>query len=116
MTDSQNNGPQREMSEPGRSAPKLNVDASNINAGYSNFCRVTGTPEEVVLDFGMNDQPFGESDRPIQITHRVVLNYFTAKRMLAALQMTIGRHEQAFGVLETDIRKRVTPTANAASD
>ena len=36
---------------------------------------------------------------------------FTAKRLLAALQMSVQRHEAAFGVLETDIQKRVQPSA-----
>jgi hypothetical protein len=32
--------------------------------------------------------------------------------MLAALQVTIQRHEAAFGLLETDIQKRVVPGAS----
>jgi len=46
---------------------------------------------------------------PIEITERIVMNYFTAKRMMAALQMSLQRHEAAFGVLETDVQKRVVP-------
>ncbi|MCE9551915.1 MAG: DUF3467 domain-containing protein [Planctomycetes bacterium] len=37
------------------------------------------------------------------------MNYNTAKRLLGALQMSIARHEQAFGVLETNVQKRVSP-------
>ena len=40
-------------------------------------------------------------------TQRIVTNYYTAKRMLQALHMSVQRHEQAFGVLETDVQKRV---------
>ena len=32
-----------------------------------------------------------------------------AKRLLHALAMTIERHEQAFGPLEIDVQKRITP-------
>ena len=39
----------------------------------------------------------------------IIVNYYTAKRMLAALQMSVQRHEAAFGVLETDVQKRVKP-------
>ena len=46
---------------------------------------------------------------PIPINMRVVINFYTAKRMLHALQLAVQRHEQAFGVLETDIQKRVRP-------
>src|SRR5262249_10833521 len=34
------------------------VDDSATLPSYSNFCRVTATPEEVILDFGLNPQPF----------------------------------------------------------
>jgi hypothetical protein len=43
------------------------------------------------------------------VNQRIVTNFFTAKRMLHALQLTLQRHEQAFGVLETDVQKRVVP-------
>ena len=74
---------------------------------YANFCRVTGTPEELILDFGLNAQPFGVPTEPVEVKQRIVTNYFTAKRMLQALMMSVQRHEQAFGVLETDVQKRV---------
>jgi hypothetical protein len=38
------------------------------------------------------------------------MNHFTAKRLLAALSMALQRHETAFGVLETDVRRRVRGT------
>jgi hypothetical protein len=85
------------------------VDASKAHAAYANFCRVTGTPEEMIIDFGLNTQPMGVPSEPIEISERIVMNYYTAKRMMAALQMSLQRHEAAFGVLETDVQKRVMP-------
>jgi hypothetical protein len=35
------------------------------------------------------------------------MNHFTAKRLLQALAMTLQRHEQAFGTLETDVMRRL---------
>lgn len=90
-----------------QNVPQLQVDESGAVSLYSNFCRVTGTPEELIIDFGLNSQPMGVPDKPIKITQRIIVNYFTAKRMLAALQMSVQRHEAAFGVLETDIQKRL---------
>ena len=90
----------------------MEVDDSKAVTSYANFCRVTGTPEELILDFGLNAQPFGQQNEPVAINQRVVLNFYTAKRMLAALQVTIQRHEAAFGLLETDIQKRVVPGAS----
>ena len=93
------------------SRPQLRVDDAHVQGSYANFCRVTGTPEELILDFGLNSQPFGQHREPVPLNQRVVMNFFTAKRMLAALQVTIQRHETAFGLLETDIQKRVVPGA-----
>ncbi len=90
-----------------RAQMQVQVNDDHALACYANFCRVTGTPEEVILDFGLNTQPFGVPTEPITITQRITTNFFTAKRMLAALQMTVQRHEAAFGVLETDVQKRV---------
>src|SRR5262245_55953160 len=81
---------------------------------YANFCRVTGTPEELILDFGLNAQPFGLPTEPVEVKQRIVTNYYTAKRMLQALHLSVQRHEQAFGVLETDVQKRVIGGARPA--
>lgn len=91
------------------------VDDSNVIATYSNFCRVTGSPEELIIDFGLNPQPVGIPKDPIKVSQRVILNYYTAKRLLAALQMSVQRHEAIFGVLETDIQKRLRPQFTAPS-
>ncbi|GIW92539.1 MAG: hypothetical protein KatS3mg110_0580 [Pirellulaceae bacterium] len=88
---------------------QVQVDDSNVIATYSNFCRVTGSPEELIIDFGLNPQPVGIPKDPIKVSQRVILNYYTAKRLLAALQMSVQRHEAIFGVLETDIQKRLRP-------
>jgi hypothetical protein len=90
------------------SAPRaeIHVDDSKAIVCYANFCRVTGTPEELILDFGLNAQPMS-APTDMEIKQRLVLNYFTAKRLLQALAMSIQRHENAFGALETDVSRRV---------
>lgn len=107
------------MSTPAASAPpaeaqaqqpmQVQVNDENALALYANFCRVTGSPEELIIDFGLNPQPIGVPKDPIQVKQRIIVNFFTAKRLLAALQMSVARHEAVFGVLETDINKRVRP-------
>ncbi len=96
---------------PARQPQQLQIDDSKAIPLYANFCRVTGTPEELIIDFGLNPQPFGTPTEPIAITQRIITNFFTAKRMLHALQLTIQRHEATFGVLETDVQRRVQPHA-----
>jgi hypothetical protein len=84
----------------------IQVDDSKASSCCANFCRITGTPEEIIIDFGLNTQPFGTPTAPMMISERIVCNFYTAKRLLAALGMTIQRHEAVFGVLETDVQKR----------
>ena len=88
---------------------QVDVDDSHVNAAYGNFCRVTGSPEELIIDFGLNPQPVGIPKNPIGVSQRVIVNYYTAKRLLHALSLSVQRHEAVFGVLETDIQKRVKP-------
>ena len=68
---------------------QLQVDDSNVVASYANFCRVTGTPEELIVDFGLNPQPMGVPTEPIPVNQRIVVNFYTAKRLYHALGMTL---------------------------
>ncbi|MDZ4852974.1 MAG: DUF3467 domain-containing protein [Pirellulaceae bacterium] len=86
---------------------QVQVKDDNAISCYANFCRVTGSPEELIVDFGLNPQPVGIPKDPIVVQQRIILNFYTAKRLLAALQMSVQRHESVFGVLETDIQKRL---------
>jgi hypothetical protein len=85
----------------------IQVDDVGLEPLYTNFCRVTGTPEEVIIDFGLNTEPFGRSTHSIKLQQRIVSNFYTAKRLLMALSVAVQRHEKAFGVLETDVNKRL---------
>jgi len=86
---------------------QFSVDTAHLSTAYANFCRVTGTPEELVLDFGLNTQMQPQPTEPVKLTHRLVVNYFTAKRLLGALHMAVQQHENTYGVLEIDIQKRI---------
>jgi hypothetical protein len=89
-------------------AASIRLDDSKAVATYANFCRVTGTPEELIVDFALNPQPMGMPTEPLAVAQRIILNQYTAKRLLHALQATMQRHEAVFGVLETNVQKRVT--------
>jgi hypothetical protein len=90
---------------------QVQIDDTKAIASYANFCRVTGTPEEMIIDFGLNPQPMGVPSEPIAITQRIITNFYTAKRLLQVLQMTLQRHEATFGAVETDVQRRVQPVA-----
>ena len=101
---------QPESQQAAQQQVQVEFDDSKALALYANFCRVIGTPEELIIDFGLNPQsPFGVPAQAITVSQRIILNYYSAKRMLQALAMTIQRHEQMFGVLETDVNRRVRP-------
>ena len=85
------------------------VDDTAILPTYANFCRVTATPEEVLLDFALNPQPFAAGRQDVKASQRVVMNFFTAKRLLSAIGVTIQRHEQTFGAIELDVNRRARP-------
>ena len=87
--------------------PQPVIEPENLEPLYANFVRVAGLPEELVLDFGLNPQPFGAAPLPVKVSQRMVMNYFTAKRLWLALGAFLQRHEQAFGAVEIDVAKRV---------
>jgi hypothetical protein len=99
--------PAAPQAQPRPPAQDFNLDHSAVTTSYANFARVTGTPEELVLDFGLNTQMAPNPSEPIKVSHRLVLNYYTAKRLLGALGMAVQQHESIYGVLETDVQKRV---------
>lgn len=108
------------VEKPGQGQPageqaqiRITLDEADVDASYSNFCRVTGTPEEVIIDFALNPNPFSRQDQTVKISRRLVMNHFTAKRLFAALQQTIMRHEQNFGVIELNVQRRLAPSAAA---
>ncbi|TWT74555.1 hypothetical protein Pla123a_33790 [Posidoniimonas polymericola] len=113
MADTPENAPEQEAPaaegapQPQQQRQRVEINDKDALCTYANFCRVTGTPEELILDFGLNSQPYGVPTEPVEVKQRIVTNYFTAKRMLQALHLSVQRHEQAFGVLETDVQKRV---------
>ncbi len=108
---------QQQQQQPAQAArpaqPQVVVDDSQAHSAYANFARVMQTPEEVIIDFGLNPQPFAPGPQTVKIAHRLIMNYYTAKRLLGALQMTIQRHEAMFGAIELDVRRRAnTPRAS----
>jgi hypothetical protein len=94
---------------PAQEQPEVVVDDAGSQPTYANFCRVMATPEEVILDFGLNPQPFTSGRQVVKANHRIVMNYYTTKRLLSAVGMTIQRHEQTFGAIELDVNRRVSP-------
>jgi hypothetical protein len=83
------------------------LDDSHANTVYANFARVNTTSEEVIIDFGLNPNPFRQGKQEVKVTHRLILNFYTAKRLAGVLGVTLQRLEQAFGPIELDLRRRI---------
>jgi len=95
---------------PAANVTQVEVDDSKAIPDYANFCRLSGTPEELLIDFGLNPQSTSMTTHPVAVSQRIITGWHTAKRLLQVLQLTVDRHEAAFGVLETDVRKRLGRT------
>ena len=104
------------MADQEKQVKPVSLDDTDVVSSYANFCRVTGSPEELIVDFGLNSQPMNSNDKPVNVSQRIVMNFYTAKRLLHALHVSVRRHEELFGTIETDIQKRVVQTPEAAAE
>jgi hypothetical protein len=97
---------------------EITLNDKGAHAAYSNFARVTATPEEVIVDLALNANPFLQGKQEVQVTQRLVMNLYTAKRLSSALLMTLQRHEATFGTIELDVRRRahLPPPGGTAAD
>jgi hypothetical protein len=96
--------------QPNAQAQQIQVPISDadLETIYVNFFRVTGNPDEVLLDLGMYSQVVGASGpEPVNLSHRLVMNFVTAKKLAEVLRVVVARHEQAFGVVEIDPNRRL---------
>lgn len=83
--------------------PKVTWDDSHMKSSYANVCNVTSTREEVVLLFGMHQAwQSGQKEVTVQLTDRIVLSPFAAKRLVNLLNNVIGEYERRFGSLSND--------------
>lgn len=89
-----------EAAATGKTAPVVHWDDSAMATDYANVCNVTGTREEVALLFGTNHALHqGESELTVQLSNRIVLSPYVAKRMQKLLAHILEQHEAAFGEL-----------------
>jgi len=80
---------------------KIVWDDSNMRSVYANVSNVAGGREEIVLLFGMNQAwHAGQKEVNVQLTDRVVLSPFAAKRLSLLLNAVVADYEKKFGALE----------------
>ena len=82
---------------------KIKWDDSNMKSSYANVCNVTSTREEVVILFGMNQAwNRGQKEVTIQLTDRIVISPYAAKRMSVLLNNVVKEYESRFGALNIE--------------
>ena len=86
---------------------QIPVDASNRETVYFNFFQAHMSNDELVLDVAAFPGLVGGTPEPIALTHRLVMNFYTAKKLADILRAAVARHEQMFGVIELDTNRRL---------
>ncbi len=78
-------------------------DDSNIRITYANICNVISTREEVSMMFGMNQKMDTENNElTIELSDRIILNPYAAKRVALLLKDVIEQYEEKFNKIELD--------------
>ena len=86
-------------------SPTQTVGQTKIVWDDSNM-RVAGGREEIVLLFGMNQAwHSGQKEVSVQLTDRVVLSPFAAKRLSMLLSAVVADYEKKFGKLEIGVQR-----------
>jgi hypothetical protein len=83
--------------------PETPLDYSDVATAYSNWYQVLGTPEEIIVEFGLSPNLGIVTAEPVRIKQRMVMSFYTAKRLVAHLHYAIRRYESVFGELEIDV-------------
>ncbi len=97
------------MSEPNKTQTPP-IDQANLKTTYANVCRIAQTPNEVIVDYGMNPNFFGQMlDEPLKLETRVIMSHDAAKRLCLHLMATIQNYESKYGTIELDVTKRLKP-------
>ncbi len=87
---------------------KIIWDDSNMRSVYANATNVAGGREEIVLLFGMNQAwHAGQKEIKVQLTDRIVLSPFAAKRLVILLNNVLQDYESRYGALDVQARPSV---------
>lgn len=101
MTDSKKEG----VADQKDNAIKINWDAAQMKTSYANVCNVSSTREEVTLLFGTNQTwQTGQKELTINLTERIILNAYAAKRLSLLLNNIVKEYESRFGELNLDFK------------
>ena len=82
---------------------RIKWDDTNMKSSYANVCNVTSTREEVVMLFGINQAwNRGQKEVSIQLTDRIIVSPYAAKRLVMLLDGVVKEYEKRFGALNVE--------------
>lgn len=96
MSDNASQSPQRQQIQ-------LRIDESKMSTTYANTIRTSTTPDEVVLDFGMNLPVPSQDNQPtlaFNVGSRIVMNWQGAKRLAISLGQAVRAYEEQNGEIK----------------
>ena len=83
--------------------PRINWDQTKMKTTYANVCNVSSTREEVSVLFGTNQTVnVAQNGITVELTDRIILNPYAAKRLAHILTGVLNQYEAAFGPLPID--------------
>jgi len=78
-------------------------DDSNMRSVYANATNVGGGREEIVLLFGMNQAwHAAQKEIKVQLTDRIILSPFAAKRLSTLLNNVLTDYESRYGKMQVE--------------
>jgi hypothetical protein len=82
---------------------RIKWDDTGMKSSYANVCNVTSTREEVVMLFGINQAwNRGQKEVTIQLTDRIIISPYAAKRLATLLDGVVKEYEKRFGALNVE--------------
>ena len=82
-------------------APRVRWNTADVKSSYCNVANATTTREEVVINFGVNQNwDRQQAEFEIQLLHCIILSPFAAKRLQELLSKLIGEYEARYGELK----------------
>jgi hypothetical protein len=97
------NKPAEAADPKGLEGTKIKWDDSQMKSAYANVCNVTSTREEVVMLFGINQAwNRGQKEVTIQLTDRIIISPYAAKRLAMLLDGVVREYEKRFGALNVE--------------
>ena len=97
--------------DPATGLPKVSWDDSQMTTSYANVVNAASTREEVAIFFGTNQtwNLTKEKSLTVQLTNRIILNPYAAKRLMMLLGGILKEYESRYGPLDTGAGQREAP-------